>query len=180
MRILKENTIGLVIDIQEKLFPVMTGKEVLLNNCRILIKGLQVLSVPVIVTQQYSKGLGDTIREIKEIIQNFSIMEKRAFSCCDEPDFMVKLQNLNAGNIVICGIESHVCVLQTAVDLNQAGLTPVVVMDCISSRAPKSIEIAMERFRTEGIRMATCESILFELTRSSAAKEFREISGLVK
>ena len=180
MRITKENTIGLVIDIQERLFPVMWENEVFLNNCKILIRGLAELKLPLVTTQQYTKGLGETLSEIKSVINDFSFIEKRDFSCCDEPVFSEKLKELGVKNIIICGIESHVCVLQTAVDLKCLGLNPVVVMDCVSSRTKGNIELAKERFRHEEIMMASYESILFELTRSSGAEEFRAISKLVK
>jgi nicotinamidase-related amidase len=91
-----------------------------------------------------------------------------------------KLKVLEAKNIIICGIESHVCVLQTAVDLKKEGFNPIVVMDCVSSRTKENIEMAKERFRHEGIMMTSYESILFELTRSSVAPEFKAISKLVK
>jgi nicotinamidase-related amidase len=180
MRITKEKTTGLVIDIQERLFPVMWGKEKFLKNCQILIQGLNELGVPIIVTQQYSKGLGETVDGIKSVLPEFKSIEKREFSCCDEPSVNLNLAELQTKNVIICGIESHVCVLQTSIDLKEAGLNPVVVMDCVSSRTPESIELAKERFRFEGIIMTSVESILFELTRSSAAPEFRAISKLVK
>lgn len=180
MRITKNNTVGLVIDIQERLSPVMWENEVLLKNCKILIEGLQELKLPLITTQQYTKGLGETLPEIKSVINSFSFIEKRDFSCCDEPAFSEKLKESGAKNIIICGIESHVCVLQTAVDLKEAGLNPIVVIDCVSSRTKENIELAKERFRNEGIIMTSYESILFELTRSSGAVEFRIISKLVK
>jgi len=180
MRITKENTVGLIIDIQERLVPVMWEKEVLLKNCQVLIQGLSELEIPLLVTQQYSKGLGETIPEIKSVISDFSFIEKRNFSCCDELVVIEKLKELDAKNIIICGIESHVCVLQTAVDLKEAGFNPIVVMDCVSSRSKESIETAKERFRFEGIMMTSYESILFELARSSASPEFKAISRLVK
>ena len=180
MRIGKENTVGLIIDIQERLFPVMWKKEKLLKNCKILIAGLIEMNIPLIITQQYSKGLGDTLPEIKSLITDFEFIEKRDFSCCDEPLFTEKLQNLNAKNIIICGIESHVCVLQTAVDLKEGGFNPIVVMDCVSSRNQEDLELAKERFRAEEVMMTSYESILFELARTSAAQEFRSISKLVK
>ena len=138
------------------------------------------LKIQLLITQQYSKGLGETVSEISTVIPDFSFIEKRDFSCCDEPVVMDKLKELGAKNIIICGIESHVCVLQTAVDLKEAGFNPIVVFDCISSRTIESIKIAKERFRFEGILMTSYESILFELTRSSAASEFKAISKLVK
>lgn len=180
MRITKENTVGLVIDIQERLFPVMHEKEKLLNNCKILVQGLGGLNIPLIVTQQYSKGLGETIPEIKSLISDFNFIEKRAFSCCDETEVSESLKSLQAKNVIMCGIESHVCVLQTAVDLKEAGYNPIVVMDCVSSRSAENLELAKERFRFEGILMTSYESVLFEMARSSANPEFRGISKLVK
>ena len=180
MRITKENTVGLIIDFQERLFPVMWEKEQLLKNCTTLIKGWNELGLPVVATQQYTKGLGDTVAEIKNTVPGFNFIEKRAFSCCDEPKVIEKLKELDAKNIIICGIESHVCVLQTAIDLKEAGFKPVVVADCVSSRTKENIELAKERFRFENIMMTSFESILFELTRSSGAPEFRAISKLVK
>lgn len=180
MRILKEETAGLIIDIQERLFPAMWEREKLLKNCQVLLKGLSILEVPLMVTQQYTRGLGETLEEIKQSVPDFQFLEKRAFSCCDEPSVTEKLKALQVKNIILLGIESHVCVLQTAIDLKEAGLNPVVVMDCVSSRMPDSIQWAAERFRFEHIMMSTYESVLFELTRSSGAPEFKAISNLVK
>jgi nicotinamidase-related amidase len=180
MRIGRDHTAALVIDIQEKLFPAMAGKEELLANCLKLVKGLQILGIPLVATQQYSKGLGETISEISSEIRNFSFIEKRDFSCCGEPAVLNRLREFEAENIIICGIESHVCVLQTALDLKESGFNPVIVMDAVSSRNPASIELAKERFRYGNIMMTSTESLLFELTRSSAAPEFKAISSLIK
>jgi nicotinamidase-related amidase len=180
MRISRQHTAGLVIDIQERLFPVMWEKEKLLKNCQMLVQGLHALNIPQVVTQQYTRGLGDTIEGIRTLLPEFESVEKREFSCCDAPVVMDKLRESGAKYIIICGIEAHVCVLQTAIDLKEAGFSPVVVMDSVSSRQPESRELAKERFRHEGIIMTSAESILFELTRSSAAPEFKTISGLVK
>lgn len=180
MRIVKEHTVALVVDIQERLFPVMSDREEFLDNAVRLVRGLQLLEIPLVVTQQYTRGLGETIPQVREAIPGFTYLEKRDFSCCDEPSVMEWLSSLGARQVIICGIEAHVCILQTAVDLKDAGLTPVVVADAVTSRKPASKGLAMERFRHEGIMMTSTESILFELTRSSAAPEFRGISQLVK
>jgi len=180
MRILKENTIGLVIDIQERLVPAMEDNDQLVENCSKLIQGLHILGVPLLVTQQYTKGLGDTINEIKSVIADFQFIEKKNFSCYDEPVFAEKLASSGALNVIILGIEAHVCILQTAIDLKAVGYVPVVVMDCVSSRSFDDIDLAAERFRYEGIMMTSLESILFELTRSAGASEFKDISKLVK
>lgn len=180
MRITRENTLGLIVDIQERLFPVIHEKETLLKNCQILIQGLNELRIPLIVTQQYSKGLGQTLPEIRSLIPDFNFIEKTDFSCYDVAEVRGKLQEMDAQNIILCGIEAHVCVLQTAVDMREAGLNPIVVMDAVSSRTPQNIELAKERFRHEGIMITSYESILFELTRVAGTDEFRVISKLVK
>ena len=180
MRILKNETTGLVIDIQERLLPAMDRKEQVLQNCITLIRGLETLNIPLIVTQQYTKGLGETVEPVRNAINDFSFIEKREFSCCGESEFLKQLKTTKAKNILICGIESHVCVLQTAIDLKEAGLTPIIVADCISSRKDTDFKFAIERFKYEGIMLATHESVLFELTQSSKAEEFKTISKLVK
>lgn len=180
MRIDREQTACLVIDIQERLVPVMYEKEALIKSSEILIQGLQALGIPMHITQQYTKGLGHTVPEISSLVNDFSFIEKRDFSCCGEPEVMMQLNMTGAKNIIVCGIESHVCVLQTVLDLKENGFNPVVVADAISSRTPFSIETAKERFRFEGVMMTSVESLLFELTRSAAAPEFKVISKLVK
>ena len=180
MRIKRENCTGLVIDIQEKLFPVMAEKEALATKCRVLIEGMLVLNIPVVVTQQYTKGLGSTIAEISSLFDPFNFIEKASFSCLDEPTYLSALEQSGKRNVLICGIESHVCVLQTAIDLMENGFQPIVISDSISSRDLNEKQIALRRFAFEGIRVSTVESILFELTRYSTAAEFRVISKLVK
>ena len=180
MRIERENCIGLVIDIQERLFPVMDRKAELLDNCTRLIEGLRILGIPMIVTQQYTKGLGATVDSISSLFSPFNPTEKSAFSCLDEPTFALHLSNSGKTHALICGIESHVCVLQTAVDLKESGYHPIVIADCTSSRNPEEKQIALNRFMVEGITVSTTESILFELTRYSGTAEFKAISKLVK
>lgn len=180
MRIEKENCVGLIIDIQERLVPVMTGKDKFLSNTMRLILGLQELEIPLLATQQYTKGLGETLIEISTLINHFKPIEKTSFSCYDEPIFVDALEKLNLKNVIICGIESHVCVLQTSLDLKAAGYNPVVVFDCISSRSKQNLKLALERFRFEGIMVTGYESILFELTRGATDPAFKAISKLVK
>jgi hypothetical protein len=180
MRICRENSIGLIVDLQERLFPVIAGKEELMTNCIKLTEGLQILGIPLVVTQQYSKGLGPTIPEISLMLQPFTYIEKSSFSCLDEPVFRDFLAEIGKRNVLICGIESHVCILQTAIDLKTQGYEPVVIVDCISSRELSEKQTALNRFNQEGILTSTVESILFELTRSASASEFKSISKIVK
>lgn len=180
MRILRDKTAALVIDFQERLFPFIHEHERLTRNVPILLDGLKVLNIPVFVTEQYVKGLGPTVQPIAFSIEGIERIEKAAFSCCDEPRFMLELAASGMENVIIMGIESHVCVLQTVIDLISNGYHPVVVEDCISSRNENDKKIAVGRMRQEGAFITTYESILFELLRSSGTEEFKAISRLVK
>jgi hypothetical protein len=180
MRIKRENTIAVVIDIQERLYPFIHDHETLTINNSILIRGLKALKIPIVVTQQYTKGLGPTIPGLAKTLEPYDPIEKMSFSCCGEPEFNEALARTSKMYVVVTGIETHVCVLQTVVDLIGQGYIPVVVEDCVGSRKPNDKNIAIERMRQAGALISTCESILFELLKSSDADAFKEISGLVK
>lgn len=180
MRIEKEDSTGLVIDIQERLFPHMDQHQMLLENTTILLKGLAALGVPVLLTEQYPRGLGPTLEEIRLAPGIPDPITKDAFSCCDEPAFRMALEQTTRRKVIICGIEAHVCVLQTVIDLVEYGYVPVVVADCIATRKARDKEVALERMWKEGAIVTTMESILFELARVSGTEEFRTISRLVK
>lgn len=180
MRINREQTAGLIIDIQEKLFPHMYQYETLIKRCAILIEGLQVLAVPLVITEQYPRGLGSTVHQISALMEQQPVIEKIAFSCCDEPGVMQSPVFQIRKTVIVCGIEAHVCVLQTVIDLIEAGYKPVVVEDCISSRNPEDKRVALERMRAEGAVITSSESILFELARVAGTDEFKAISRLIK
>jgi nicotinamidase-related amidase len=180
MRITSDRSAGLIIDIQEKLFPHMAEKDNLVIQVNRLLEGFRYLKVPVLLTEQYTRGLGPTIPEIANNLAGVEGSEKMSFSCCDDPGFMKKLTNLKPGFVIIAGIEAHVCVLQTAIDLLHAGYQPVVVENAVSSRNLKDKETALLRMRQEGAIITSTESILFELTRTSGTELFKSISKLVK
>lgn len=180
MRLSKNHTAGVIIDVQEKLFPHMHHRESLEKNINILIEGLKILEIPLLVTEQYTKGLGFTIPSVQESIGNQSKIEKVAFSCCDSPDFMSHLQNMGKTHVVVAGIEAHVCVLQTVVDLLDNGFRVAVVTDCTSGRKQTDKDIALRRIGQEGAMLSTYESVLFELCRYSGTDQFKSISKLVK
>jgi nicotinamidase-related amidase len=180
MRVERNLSAGLVIDIQEKLFPHMYKSEELLRRTTILLEGLKVLQVPMVLTEQYPKGLGPTLEPVFGLLENQEVHEKIAFSCCGDPAFMGHLHSLERPTIIVCGIEAHVCVLQTVLDLIEQDFSPVVVEDCISSRNPEDKRVAIERMRSEGALVSTSESLLFELTKVAGTEEFKAISRLVK
>jgi len=180
MRIKKDSCAGLAIDIQERLFPHMDQHEELLRKSLILIEGLKILGVPLFVTEQYPRGLGPTLEAITEAMGGIPVIEKIAFSCCDEAKTLEELEKSGRKTLIIFGIEAHVCVLQTVIDLVGLGYTAVLVEDCISSRNVLDKQVAIERMRTESAVISTCESILFELARKAGTDEFKAISRLVK
>jgi nicotinamidase-related amidase len=180
MRIEKAKAAGLLIDVQEKLFPHMDQKEDLLRRCSILIRGLKVLGLPMMITEQYPRGLGKTIEALAALMEGEVVKEKISFSCCDEPSFIKMLELQRRHTVIICGIEAHVCVMQTVIDLVALGYHAVVVADCISSRNPEDKRVAIERMRSEGAVITTSESILFELAQVAGNDEFKAISKLVK
>lgn len=180
VRILREACSGLIIDVQERLYPHMFQHHLLLQRLQILIEGLHILDVPLLVTEQYPKGLGPTLEPVKMALQGIPVIEKSSFSCCDEPAFSSQAEKMNRNTWIICGIEAHVCVLQTVMDLVSLNHVPVVVADATSSRNPYDKRVALERMRQEGAIVTTTESILFELARVSRTAAFKSISKLVK
>ena len=171
---------ALIIDVQERLFPVMDEKKKLEKKLVTLVTGLGILNVPMTLTQQYTKGLGETIPSVKEAVNAFNPMEKLSFSCCGEPEIMERLGKDHRNFVIVAGIEAHICVLQTVLELLEKGYTPVVVEDCISSRNPKDKKIALQRMRQVGAIITTTESILFELLGRAGGETFKAISNLIK
>lgn len=180
MRLLKEKSVAIIVDVQERLFPHIHEHQQLAKNIQILIAGLQQLEVPIKVTEQYRKGLGDTIPELKSLLGEVWNTEKMAFSCCDEPAFLSEIESNPKKFIILAGIEAHICVMQTAIDLKENGFHPVVVEDCVASRNPENKRIAITRLIQEGITVTSYESLLFELCRYAGSDAFKAISKLVK
>lgn len=180
MRVSRHESLGVIIDIQDRLFPHIYQHEVLEKNVMILIQGLQLLQIPILVTQQYTRGLGETIPSIAEMVKPVHRIEKITFSCCGESNFLAELTRLNKKFIIIAGIEAHVCILQTVPDLIDNGFIPVVVEDCVSSRKENDKRIAIERIRQEGGIITTYESILLELCSVAGSETFKSISRLIK
>jgi hypothetical protein len=180
MRIFRDRCIGLVIDTQEKLFPHMDAREALSGSMEKLIRGLAILGVPQMWVQQYTKGLGQTIPPLAGLLAPYPRYEKTAFSCCGEPTLLSALKLSGRRCVIVSGIEAHVCVLQTVLDLLALDFMPVVVEDCVSSRHALDRAAALARMRQEGARITTVESVLFELLGAAGTDTFKAISKLVK
>ena len=172
MRIEKEQTVAIGIDYQEKLVPVMHKKEKLIENSRILLSGLSTLEVPICLTQQYTKGLGETVPEIIAAAGSKEHVEKISFSAYED----VKGKRF----VILCGIEAHICVLQTVIDLIENGHVPILVVDCISSRKAYDRKIALKRAEKEGAFLTTYEAVLFELLKEAGTEQSKQIQRLIK
>ena len=180
MKCTRDNTAVLVVDYQTKLIPAISDKERLLNRSAMLLKGLKTLGIPMIISQQYTKGLGETVPEIREAVGDTPAMEKGCFSCWDDEGIKNAIEATGCRNILVCGTEAHICVLQSAIDMKMAGKDVLIVEDCVGSRFPHDKEIGLRRAEQEGIRLSTAETVLFELTNVSGTPEFKIISKLVK
>lgn len=176
MRIEREHTAAIVVDYQEKLVPVMHEKDKLLHNSSILLEGLKILEVPMVITQQYTKGLGMTVGQITEAAGTIEYIDKISFTAFD----CVKETISSKKYVIVCGIEAHICVLQTVIDLKAAGFVPVLVADCISSRKESDKQVAIERARQEGAIVTTYESLLFELLKVAGTETSKKIQKLIR
>ena len=175
-----ENSILVVVDIQDSLARVMHEKEALLANLQKIIKGATILGIPRIVTEQVPEKLGATIPEISSLLDTVRPISKSSFSCCGEVLFMRELESIKRTQILVTGIESHVCVYQTTVDLIRAGYKVHIITDCISSRTADNRALGIERMKGEGAKPTSTEMVLFELLKIARGDRFREISRLVK
>src|SRR5262249_42685805 len=140
----------LVIDIQDRLLPLIFEKERLVRKCELLIKGAEVLKLPIFVTEQYRKGLGLTTPELASAITGFAPIEKVTFSSCGAPGLIDTLKSKGITDLILCGIEAHVCVLQTCLDLVKDGFNVFAVADAVSARNPDNTRLAMDRMRGAG------------------------------
>ncbi len=175
-----ENSILVVIDIQDSLAQVMHEKETLFENLEKIIKGATILGIPMIVTEQVPEKLGATIPKISSLLDTVRPIPKSSFSCCGEALFMRELEDIKRTQILVAGIESHVCVYQTTVDLIRKGYEAHIVTDCISSRTADNKTLGIERMTSEGAKPTSVEMALFELLKSAGGDRFRKISRLVK
>lgn len=180
MKLRAEDTAAIFIDFQEKLVPAIDNHDAIVERTAILAKGLAEFDIPVAVSQQYTKGLGDTVPTVQEAFANFAYLEKTSFSCCECDEIAAWVKSCDKKNVIVCGVEAHICVMQTVLDLIAAGKNVFIPVDCIGSRKPIDLEYGIRRMEKEGAYLATCESVLFELTGGAKSPQFKTISKLVK
>lgn len=176
----QNNSALLIIDVQGKLAHMMHKKKALFEHIKIMINASQALGLPIFWLEQYPKGLGLTIPEISTLLTNHKAHEKITFSSCGSTDFIESLRATGKKQLIITGIETHVCVYQTALDLLGAGFTVAVNQDAVSSRRKSNKLLGLERMKQAGALVTSSEMILFELMRTARHPEFKKISSLLK
>lgn len=173
----------LLVDMQERLLPAMTGGAEAEQRCAILLKAATALDVPVTVSEQYPKGLGRTVPGLAQEIGNAPVFEKLSFSCWKDKaikDHLIGHHEAGRPLVILAGIESHVCVMQTAADLSAAGFGVFAVADAMASRAPASHALALERMRQNGVSVINTEMAVFELLGQAGTAAFKTLSALVR
>jgi len=172
----------IVVDIQEKLLPPIFQKEQLLKNSQLLIRFAGILKLPALVTTQYAKGLGNTTPEIASLLPDTQPIDKQMFSCFGSDAFCSTLKRMpgNRNTVLLCGMESHICVMQTALGALREGYIVHVASDAVSSRTEWNWKIGLERMRAAGAVISSTEMILYELLRSSGSPAFKELLPYLK
>lgn len=175
-----ENTALIVVDVQGKLAQLMSGKQALFENLRKIIQGIQALGIPILWAEQKPEGLGPTIPEVAELLVGIAPISKSSFSCCRNQHFLEALKAVNRTQVLIAGIEAHVCVYQTAMDLVGLGYEVEVVTDAVSSRTIENKTVALRKMSHAGVRLTSTEMALFELLETADADPFKKILKIVK
>ena len=177
----REQTALVVVDLQEAFRSPIPDFPLIAERTSIAVRGFQILNIPVFVTEQYPRGLGATVEEIRySLPDDFEYIEKTAFSSCGARLFQEKLKAANVTQVVLCGVETHVCVSQTAHDLLTEAFAVHVLTDCVSARFSQDKETALRKMQMNGVVPSTIEMALFELLRDAKHEQFKEIQALVK
>jgi len=177
MRLEHGSSLLCVIDVQERLVPAVLAGETVVDRCRRLAEAARLLGVPAVVTEQYRRGLGPTVPVLAELLP--PPLEKLSFSCCGGEGFAAAIP-AGVGQLVLCGLESHVCVAQTALDLLSQGYAVFLAIDAISSRHAVDRDVALRRLESAGSMLTTTEAVLFEWCRSASHPQFQAIRKLVR
>jgi len=175
-----QNCCLVVVDVQGKLAQLMYARDALFKNIQILIKAAKLLNIPVIWSQQCPEALGPTVPLLLELLSDNEPIDKASFSCCGRQQFNSKLEALSRRQVLLCGIEAHVCIYQTAVDLHHKGYDVDVIADAVSSRTLENKQTAINRMAAEGVSISSVEMALFELLRTAEHPQFKQIAKLIK
>jgi nicotinamidase-related amidase len=176
----KENAVLLIVDIQERLAAVMGQKEPVVRNNQHLVELAKMIDMPVVVTEQYPKGLGRTVPELQATLPYYRPVEKMTFDCCGQPTFLTELKDHNRNTVILTGMETHICVLQTCIGLLKGGMNVHIVQDAICSRTKANWKAGIEFMREAGAVITCTETVLFQLLKVAGTDEFKKISQRIK
>jgi len=172
----RENSLFLLVDLQEKLTPHVMDSEPLIKTCQWLLRLAKTLAVPQLVSEHYSRGLGVTVEPLKDLMGMVTPFEKVHFSCYKDQAFIDYWQAQGRKQAIITGIETHVCVLQTAIDMIEAGFEVFVVVDAVSCRKEQDQKYALKRMKQAGVQLVTSEMVFFEWVERAGTPEFKALS----
>lgn len=169
-----------IVDVQGKLAQLVHDRERLIGNIVVLIKIAKALEIPIVRCEQNPDRLGSTVEELESLLAGNQAIAKFSFSCCGNNDFNNAIAQSHRGQVILCGIESHVCVYQTAIDLLGKGLEVHVVADAVSSRTKENKDLALRRMASEGVKLSSTEMLMFELLKTLKHEKFKELARLIK
>lgn len=176
----RENAVLVIVDVQGRLATLMHNKEEFFANVVRMIKGAQVLDIPIIWNEQLPDKLGSTISEIREALKEAAPLVKNSFSCCGNDSFNGRLEALERNQVLLVGMETHVCVYQTALDLMEADYEVYLVADAVSSRSPENKRVGIDAMRDAGAKLTSVEMCLFEMLGVAQGDKFKQIINIVK
>jgi nicotinamidase-related amidase len=176
----QEKTGLIIVDVQGKLARIVRESEAILDNIQILIQGCQILKLPIVWIEQNPQGLGQTVPELRELLKGYQPLEKYTFNACESNSFIKSITESGAQQWLVCGIEAHICIYQTAIGLLSRGYDVEVVSDCVSSRSKANIDLALKKLQDNGASLTSVEMCLYELVKDARKDEFKRILPLIK
>jgi nicotinamidase-related amidase len=180
MRLRREDAFLLVVDVQQKLAPHVEGHDRVIAKSTALVRAAQKLSIPVLLSEHCPDLIGETVASLAGLVSRDDILKKTHFSCSDEPAAFSRIQSLKRKQAVVCGMEAHVCVMQTALGLSERAFQPFVVRDAVGSRREEDRGTALDRVRSAGCEIATAEMVIFEWMGRADIPQFRDLLAIVK
>lgn len=172
----KDDSLLLLVDVQEKLAPAVVDSGKFIDRCAWLLKLADKLHVPIVVSEQYPQGLGSTLPQFSPYYKKNACIDKIHFSCMQEPKYTHALRQHDRSQLILIGIEAHVCILQTAIEMVGADFEVFVVVDAVSSREEQDLKYALKRLKNEGVQLVTAEMVFFEWLRKAGSPEFKALS----
>ncbi|CZF80007.1 isochorismatase family protein [Grimontia marina] len=170
----------IIVDIQGKLARTVHHSQMLISNCGKLIAGARALDLPIVLLEQNPEKLGRTVEELSVHLDGIHPIPKFTFNACDAPDFLEAINSLNVDSWLVCGIEAHICVYQTAKGLADLGFKVELVSDCVSSRLSSNVQLGIDRLKKSGVEITGLEMCLYELVKDCREPEFKEILSLIR